>query len=269
MTTAVPLLIHYLHKRPAEPGEGLRCPEALRLELEANGLIADAGTVTDGQCGIHAFLISLDEARHRFTTIQHTSIWKQLSKIRTLQAKLLFLRGLAVKWIRAHQKDDLMNGLTVKAYVEATTCYASFADYLTNMSHKHTWADACIMHALAVNFNVDVLIFQSGAPISFVGVSQDEQRAQTVAPFVPVALANDVHWWGLIPKVPVFGSDCNVVTVASVRNDPASVDVDDAEDAIEGYFDINLATAKPQEEVQGGTQSVFSTTSLEPVGGAM
>jgi len=246
-THAAPLLITFLSRSAAEPSAGIACPRELAAELDENDLMVDRDTVTDGQCGLHAFLISLEEVRKRFTFLYGLGIAKRLSRQRTLAAKLEFLRANAVTWIKDSAGADLWPGTTVKAYVLATQP-ATFGEYLCRMSGTNCWIDACMMHALGMLFKVDVLIFQHGAPISFVGMSQTADSGASV-PFVPVALCNDRHWWGLIPRGPVLGSTGHSPTLLDVRNDAVDA-VDDDEIIGDGYLHVNLAPARQPAAVE-------------------
>ena len=58
-----PLLPRYrIIPRCATPSAGIRLPEALRAEIKLQGLEVIEETVTDGNCGLHAFGLGLLEA---------------------------------------------------------------------------------------------------------------------------------------------------------------------------------------------------------------
>ena len=73
----------------------------------------------------------------------------------------------------------------------------SFGDYLAKMAQRTYWVDISMLHALGVIFKVDVIIFQQGSDISFVGLSLQGLASSACVPLVPVALHNDRHYWGL------------------------------------------------------------------------
>ena len=173
MSSAVPLLIRYWGKRLLAPGHGITCPQELQAELITNGFMADLNTVTDGQCGLHAFLIALTLARRQWPRLPQLTVCKKLAQIRPLQSKLEHLRLMAVTWLTQNAHTALWEGMTVKAFVENSMCdeCASFGDYLKKMGQTHFWVDIAMLHALGVLFKVDVVIFQYGSDMSFVGAS--------------------------------------------------------------------------------------------------
>ena len=172
MSSAAPLLIRYVDKRLLAPGHGITCPQELQAELTTNGFDVE-DTVTDGQCGLHAFLIALTLARRQWPRLPQLTVYKKLAKMRPLQSKLEHLRLMAVTWLTRNARTALWEGMTVKAFVENCMCdeCASFGDYLEKMSQRHFWVDIAMLHALGVLFKVDVVIFQYGSDISFVGAS--------------------------------------------------------------------------------------------------
>ena len=199
MSSAAPLLIRYCDKRLLAPGHGITCPQELQAELITNGFMADSNTVTDGQCGLHAFLISLTLARRQWQALSQLAVCKKLATFRPLQSKLDHLRLIAVTWLRTHADTILWEDMTVKTLVQNSMCdeTASFGDYLAKMAQRHYWVDIAMLHALGVIFKVDVIIFQQGSDISFVGLSLQGLASSASVPLVPVALHNDRHYWGL------------------------------------------------------------------------
>ena len=208
MSSAVPLLTRYADKHVLGPGDGITCPPELQAELTTNGFdVMD--TVTDGQCGLHAFLIALTLARRQWPRLPQMTVCKKLAQIRPLQSKLEHLRLMAVTWLTQNAHTALWEGMTVKAFVENSMCdeCASFGDYLKKMVQTHFWVDSAMLHALGVLFKVDVVIFQYRSDISFVGASlqslaptHTKKRgmplvcAPSAFPLLPVALHNDRHY---------------------------------------------------------------------------
>ena len=64
VATTHPLLLqHYVDcPRRGIPSSGIKTPEALRAEIELQNLELINETVTDGNCGVHAFGLGLAEA---------------------------------------------------------------------------------------------------------------------------------------------------------------------------------------------------------------
>ena len=276
MSSAAPLLTRYADKRILAPGYGITCPQELLAELTANRFDVD-DTVTDGQCGLHAFLIALTLAKRQWPRLQQLAAYKNLVKMRPLQSKLEHLRLMAVTWLKENAHTALWEGMTVKAFVENCMCdeCASFGDYLEKMSQRYFWVDIAMLHALGVLFKVDVVIFQYGSDISFVGATLQFQATAeghrqankfstprtSALPLIPVALHNDRHYWGLTPS-------CNSADVCGTRGADADADADadahsDAhagatcqpsdmsyEDVCESYVEVQAISPQPQEAVQ-------------------
>ena len=65
------------------------------------------------------------------------------------------------------------------------------------------WADTVLVLGMACAFGVDVVIFQVGMDPALIGVCLLEGTGPDKASMgpsprvVPMALANDRHWWGL------------------------------------------------------------------------
>ena len=202
-----PFLANFWRTPVKAPGESMTCPGDLAAMLELNGLIVDNTTRTDGQCGLHAFLISLTDAKHRFRHLASSGAWKQLSGAKEVSKKLIVLRALALRWIKENQKTNLWDGVTLEAFVRAsmTDEVKTFSDYLDKMATQDYWIDGAVLHALGNIFKVDIVIMESQSNTSFVGYSLGDKSPASSVPLVPVALANDRHFWGLQQKD--FGVD--------------------------------------------------------------
>ena len=197
---SVPLLCRYVNRRIQRPGDGMTCPAMLVQELAVNHMEVDATTVTDGQCGLHGFFISLYDARHRWPTLTHLCAWKSVMTLRPLQAKLSYLRDIAVRWLQKHSNEQLWDYMTVRNFVISSMSddIHSFGDYLEKMSRQHFWIDASVLHALGTIFKVDVMLFQAGSDVAFVGENLGQHEPASCVPMIPLALANDRHYWGVV-----------------------------------------------------------------------
>ena len=196
----MPFLSRYADRRVVLPGDGITCPQELVDELQANQLIVDATTVTDGQCGLHAFLISLADARHRWPSLTRTCAWKTLARFRPVQSKLTHLRDIAVRWLQKFSKTTLWEGVTVRQFVASSMSNEvnGFGDYIQKMSQTTYWIDGAVLHALGIIFKVDVMLFQHGSDVAFVGESLGQHEPSRSVPMIPIALVNDRHYWGVL-----------------------------------------------------------------------
>ena len=91
-SASAPLLLRYDGRPRAAPpaGPGLQCPPELERFLSANGLELCHETVTDGNCGVHAFWLSLHDTCKRYPALARTFAVKKAS-------------GCASKGLRASQ----------------------------------------------------------------------------------------------------------------------------------------------------------------------
>ena len=191
----------------------------------------------------------MNGARQRWPQIAALHLWKKLQAQGSLLAKLESLRSSAVQWITNEKDAELWEGVLIRDFIEATmsTDLGSLAHYLQYMGEPNTWIDAVMMHALACLFKVDVVIFQIGSDTSFVGTSLAEASAST-PPLVPVAMANDRHWWGLSYTSPheesIFAGDRTDPLYHHLRKDHSdeSGDQGDADDHV---ADFCFATTPP------------------------
>jgi hypothetical protein len=162
----------WLHQRgpsdaPAGAGRGgVRPCDALHALAASNDLqLVD--TVTDGNCGLHAFLIS---SQYLFTTIRKQP-WSLFSKKLEKQAVFTKLRKLATTWISAHASDLLWEDFSIADLVRATSSDRSLESYLDRQSKPGQWLDTTMVHALGCVFSVDIVILQAHDFMTSLGAS--------------------------------------------------------------------------------------------------
>ena len=183
------------------PSEGLRCPPELVAQLGANSLCLALDTVTDGNCGIHAFLISLEEAAKRYSVIKRSHVYKKLQTKRAsgdLANGLKHLRSEAMTWIFSHSSDVMWEGMTVKDLaLSMATFPGTFVEYIEDMRIDKKWVDCMVIHSLACLFGVDVDVWQTGMDGTLLGTSLHKDPGATFIPLLTIAMVNDLHYWGV------------------------------------------------------------------------
>ena len=183
------------------------CPPELEHQLAVNNLQVDQDTVTDGNCGPDGFVISLAHQRSlakvEAATPTAAKKMRDLFKIAVAgPGRRRFARQEGVRWLREHRSAMLQSGYTTEAF-----CYAvsglTFERWDRKMFMDGEWADTALVLGMACAFGVDVVIFQVGMDPALIGVSLLEETGPDKASMgpsmrvVPMALANDRHWWGL------------------------------------------------------------------------
>ena len=169
-------------------------PRPSKSAKAAANLLEIADTVTDGNCGLHAFLKSAP-AHLRNMRSGH---WARLSWGRGSggdPAAFKVMRGLAVEWVRKNSAQDLWEGTTIADIIRATTGN-SLDMYLERMGKSGSWVDTVFLHAMACSFGVDVIVFQEGMEPGLLGASLAGEKSLDM---LPVALANDHHFWAMQP----------------------------------------------------------------------
>ena len=203
MTSLVPLLIEHANKRCGAPAPIVSAPPQLVVWLAQNGLILRDDTLSDGNCGIHAFLLSLVDFADRNPTIKATNKYKQLSRLlkkgsTATQHITNHMRGVAAQWMRDNADVFVWDGMTFRQVALAMSHKADepYDDHVRRMETNKEWVDASVIHALACAFGVDVAIWQAQVDPMLVGygmLSKGPSRGLLV-----IAVNNDHHFWGVV-----------------------------------------------------------------------
>ena len=158
--------------------------------------------------------MSVLNAGGRYKSIAQTAMFRKLSAKREAQAMVKLLRSTAIEWLRANADELMWEGMPVKRLaMSMATFEGTFPDYLEHMRVQDQWIDACVLHALASKFSLDVAVWQEDADPCLVGISLMSEAAdmKSVA-LVSVAMVNDKHFWGIVSReeqiVPVDRGDC-------------------------------------------------------------
>ena len=176
-----------------------QCPPDLVAQLAANGLCPDEATACDGNCGVDAFARSW--MRQQSGT--RARAYAQARHLQKAADKVSLLRRVGVEWLEAHARESIWDGMTVAHLCEIVSG-TIFLDYVAKMRNNREWIDTAFLHALGCAYGVNVLIFQPHMEPAMVGISltesvQEDSKAPTM---VPVALLNDIHFWGVMDCTP-------------------------------------------------------------------
>ena len=197
MSDLEPLLISYGDRRCRAPSSVDPLPQ-LVLFLAQNELMLREDTLTDGNCGVHAFCLSLIDFADRNPAIRSTLAWKQFSKVRLNTSNAIkHLREVGVKWMTDHVIVPVWDGMLFRDLACAMSHLREPYDlHLRRMACDKQWVDASVIHALACVFRVDIAIWQDPSEPTMVGYSMLSQG--TSFGLVTIALKNDLHFWGVV-----------------------------------------------------------------------
>ena len=122
-----------------------------------------------------------------------------------------------------------------------------FLEYLDEMTKPDAWVDTAFLHAMACANGVDVVLIQAGMSPVLLGISTHQGEAPELVDcekddkakhptVVPMALVNDVHFWGVLPVetavVPLVADEeqgRRPQLRTSTSESPGSLQVDDDE----------------------------------------
>ena len=175
----------------------IHCPEALGRELANNNLLVDHDTDATGNCGVDGFLRSW-RARDSKVKFKHRSLrtcWQPQ-------------RNAARSWLEKHRHEAAWGTLSVENFCLISSGKADFLEYLQEMTQPDAWVDTAFLHAMACANGVDIILIQAGKSPVLLGSSthqgqeqdceNDDDKAKDPTA-VPMALVNDVHFWGVLP----------------------------------------------------------------------
>lgn len=159
-----------------------------------NGLMV-VDTVTDGNCGLHAFLkgtLSMQELRAK-----RSEPWASFAKHQrdgAITKAFRQMRDMATEWIKQNLRSEIWPGFCLADLIRTTSTAGTVERYLESMSRTGCWADTTFMHALASSCNVDVIVFQDTMEPALLGSSLGGNEALCV---IPIALVNNFHYWAM------------------------------------------------------------------------
>jgi len=197
MSSLVPFLIQCADRRCDTPSP-VDDSSALVRSLAQNQLLLRDDTTRDGNCGVHAFFLSLADFADRNLAIKQISAWKALSKVKTNTAQLIkHLREVAVQWMRDNADLEVWDGMRFRDLALGMShLQEPYDNHLKRMLCDKEWVDASVIHALACVFRVDVAIWQAHQEPHVLGQSMLSQSP--AFGLLPLALNNDHHFWGVV-----------------------------------------------------------------------
>ena len=154
MSSLVPFLIQCSDRRCDTPLPAVSSPELVRT-LGQNHLVLRDDTLCDGNCGVHAFFLSLADFADRNLTIKQICAWKALSKVKTKTAQLIkHLRQIAVQWMRDNADVEVWEGMRFRDLaLRMSHLQEPYDDHLQRMLCDKEWVDASVIHALVCVFS--------------------------------------------------------------------------------------------------------------------
>ena len=219
-------------------GDAIRCPEALVRDLAQNSLeVAD--TVTNGNCGVHAFGLSLADGGKHNKILSSTYAFKEFRAVinTNTEGMIAYLRKRSVDAMVKIKNHIMWEGMEFKQLaLSMSSEKESFDAYLTRMAADGVWLDASAIHALATSFKVDVLVWQQGMDQTILGHSLTPGASPALG-VINIVMVNDLHYWGIqrirepcLVVVPDTGDFLahRVQVPGASKGD--QVDVDDADD---------------------------------------
>ena len=169
------LLVRYWARpRQTCAGTAIRCPGDLVRDLAQNSLEVD-DTVTDGNCGLHAFGLSLADGGKHNKDLSSTSAFKEFRALMNTSTErmIAFLRKRCVDAMIKIKNHTMWEGMDFKRLaLSMSSNNESFDAYLKRMAADKVWLDASAIHALATSFKLDVLIWQQGMDQTILGIPQ-------------------------------------------------------------------------------------------------
>jgi hypothetical protein len=188
-------------------------------------------TVTDGNCGIHAFAVALIDAAESDKVLERTSQFKQARSLKgNLKELIMHLRRSASTWMRANVGTIVWGDMSFKdiAVAMAGLPGRTFGDQCNVAAKDREWIDCSVLLALACVFSVDVVVHQQCQPPAMMGPSLMKKSPLAR---VHIAMINDAQFWGLCHlriEVPLEPPEPRIV-------DRPTADADDDEASLVDY----------------------------------
>ena len=106
------LHVYAERQRRARPTSGITVPVALSRSLAINGNAVCDDTVADGNCGVHAFGLSLHAEAQRNLALRNTAQYKAVSRKMSDTPELIaHLRGKAYSWMVSNADSLVWDGM--------------------------------------------------------------------------------------------------------------------------------------------------------------
>ena len=172
-------------------------PDDCKIGLVAKGFEVADETITDGNCGIHAFVIGLLDESQRDKVLANTSQLKQVRKLRNnVKEMIAHVRRSAFKWMQANAETVVWDGMRFKdiAVAMAGRPGRNFGDQCNVAKLDKQWIDCSVILAMACIYSVDVIVHQHAQEPAEMGPGLVDKPALAR---VNMFMINDMHFWGL------------------------------------------------------------------------
>jgi len=184
------------------------CPPDVVRQLAANSLRADEQTVRDGNCGVHAFVTGLvDQMQCKAPKKGGPGAALRRKLLRApngTAGRIAMARAAGAAWLKDNAGTQMWEGMSVGRLCVVVSGMP-LRDYIASMQQDGQWADTAFLHALGCAYVANVFVFQAGMDIALLGPSLCEETAGNKDPIaVPVALANNYHFWGVTQQAPTL-----------------------------------------------------------------
>ena len=156
------LTAYWAKSRRSQPvGCGLPCPPELEALLATNSREV-VQSVTDGNCALHAFAISIVDEAPRNMVLSTTNAYNQLlSAWRAgVDEANAYLRRRCVDWMKKMKDSIVWDGMSFNVLAVAMSSHqdTSFAAHVDRLARDGEWLDANALHALACSFKADLMV---------------------------------------------------------------------------------------------------------------
>ena len=160
------------HTLPATGG--LPCPPELKALLATNSREV-VQSVTDGNCALHAFAISIVDEAPRNMVLSTRNAYKQLlSAWRAgVDEANAYLRRRCVDWMKKLKDSIVWEGMRFSVLALAMSSHqdTSFDAHVGRLARDGEWLDASALHALACSFKADLMVWQLALEPALLGHS--------------------------------------------------------------------------------------------------
>ena len=206
--------------------------------MAQNNMHICAETLADGNCGIHAFWLGLQDIAASNHRLRQTNAYKQAAKADVSPAAICkHLRGKGTLWMEQHGDTLMWEGMQFKTLaLMMSSEKETYSQHVARMKGDKVWVDASMIHALCCCMAVDAGVWQNNADPMLVGISLGGRQSLAL---VPMVMINDLHFWGVLKaEVAVIGQVENGDWVRRPRlpdtkRKGGTDDADDADDDAE------------------------------------
>ena len=186
-------------RHPKPVSGGLPCPPELEALLATNSREV-VQSVTDGNCALHAFAISIVDEAPRNMVLSTRNAYKQLlSAWRAgVDEANAYLRRRCVDWMKKLKDSIVWEGMRFSVLALAMSSHqdTSFDAHVGRLARDGEWLDASALHALACSFKADLMVWQSTVEPALLGHSCAADASPSTV-MLHVALVNDLHFGGV------------------------------------------------------------------------